>query len=79
MTTHKSRRAVLAFAMLLVASTTLGAPLALAASPVHAPIAKHAVRPYAQVHALVRAITPHSVAGQSDERVDDPFASLHFE
>jgi len=79
MTAHKSRRAVLAFATLLVASTTFGAPIALAASPLHAPIANHVVRPNAPVHGTVRAIAPHSAAAQSGDHVDDPFPFIHLE
>ena len=64
MTTHRSRRIVLTFATLLVAGTTLGAPIALAASPKHAPIVHH--RADARIHATGGAIAPQSGARQFD-------------
>jgi hypothetical protein len=79
MTVHQSRRVVLALMTLLVTSITIGAPIPLAASPLHPPIANHVARPDAQFHGTHRAIAPRSPAAQFGDHGDDPFASLHFE
>ena len=79
MTVHQSGRATLAFMTLLVASITIGAPIPLAASPLHPPITNHVVRPAPQFHGMHHAITPRSPAAQFGDHGEDPFSSLHFE
>jgi len=79
MTIHQSRRVVLAVVTLLVTSMTIGAPIPLAASPLHRPIANHVARPDARFNAMHRAIAPHFPAARSGDHGDDPLASLHFE
>ena len=79
MTAHQPRRAVLAFATLVVASITIGAPIPLAACPLHAPITKRVVLSVAQVHRTNRAIALPSAAAHFEDHVADPFASMHFE
>jgi hypothetical protein len=79
MTVHQSRRAVLAFATLVVTSITIGAPVPLTAHPLHPPIANHVLRSYAQVHETHKAIAPRSRAAPFGDNVADPFASIHLE
>lgn len=93
MTVHQSRRVVLALITLLVTSITIGAPIPLAASPLHPPITKHVARPDAQTSPWARfdnlydlqaprthrAIAPRSPAAQFGDHGDNPFASMHFE
>jgi hypothetical protein len=76
MTSHQSRRTALTLTALLLAGMTLGAPMALAANPLHAP-PRCFVWLHVQPHGTVRAMVPHAPAVQP--HTDDPFASLHFE
>ena len=78
MTVYQSGRAVLALAALVVASTSIGAPMPLVACPRHPPIAHH-VRSGAQVHRTDKAIAPHFPAARSGDHVADPFAAIHLE
>jgi hypothetical protein len=79
MTVQQPRRAVLAFATLVVASIMIGAPIPLAACPLHPPIAKRVVMSVARVPRTDKAIVLHSPAAHFEEHVADPFASMHFE
>jgi hypothetical protein len=79
MTVHQPRRAVLAFATVVVASVTIGAPVSLAACPLHAPITRRAVLSVAQVHRTSKAIALPSPTAHFEDHVADPFATMHFE
>jgi hypothetical protein len=79
MTVHQSRRVALALVTLLVTSITIGAPIPLAASPLHRPIANHVTHPDVRFDGRHRPIAPRSPAAQSRDHHDDPFAALHFE
>ena len=79
MTIYPSHRVALALVTSLVASMTIGAPIPLAASPLHRPVANHVARPDARFHGMHRAIAPRSPAVRSGDHGDDPLASLHFE
>ena len=79
MTVHQPRRAVLAFAKLVVASITIGAPVSLAACPLHAPITRRVVLSVAPVHRTNKAIALPSPAAHFEDHVADPFATMHFE
>jgi hypothetical protein len=61
MTTHKSARAVIAFATLLTVITS-DAPLAFAARQGDLPIVTHLVRSDARIHAAVRTTAPVTAA-----------------
>jgi hypothetical protein len=52
---------------------------ALAACPLHPPIAKRVVMSVARVPRTDKAIVLHSPAAHFEEHVADPFASMHFE
>ena len=79
MTVHQSRRVVLTLVTLLVTSITIGAPIPLAASPLHRLIANHVAQPNARFHGTHGAIAPSFPAAPFGDHGDDPFASLHFE
>jgi hypothetical protein len=76
MTTYHHRRAAFTFTALLLAGMTLGAPMALAATPRHAPPPR-SVWLYAQPYGTVRATAPHFSVTES--HMADPFANLHQE
>ena len=79
MTVHQPSRAVLAFATLVVSSITIGAPVSLAACPLHAPITRRVVLSVAPVHRTNRAIALPSPTAHFEDHMADPFATMHFE
>ncbi|WJR75934.1 hypothetical protein [Bradyrhizobium sp. NP1] len=77
---NQSRRTILFCAGLLVAAaTTLNAPVALAAHPLQAPIAREPVRQTAHLHRLHNPSGPLVPSAQRQDHADDPFASLLLE
>jgi hypothetical protein len=76
MTTDKSRRAILVYAMLAVRTIVLGSPTALAANAAHVP-SKHMVRLGAQTRQV--PCTSLLRGAQHPEELHDPFASMLFE
>jgi hypothetical protein len=77
MTAHHTRRAATAFAAVLVAGMTFGAPAASAASHPHMPVANHVVLPKEQVHEVYRFVAPQSL--EAPAHMDTLFAGLHEE
>jgi hypothetical protein len=64
----------LAIASLVVASSTLGAPAAFAATGVHASIARHAAAPKARTYGKGYALPAQTV----QPRDRDPFADMNL-
>jgi hypothetical protein len=73
MTFEKSRRIALVFATLAISATTLAAPAAFAASPVHA---RQVVESAAQDHLAGPAWMRHASIPQPQSRAQDPFADM---
>jgi len=73
MTVEKSRRIALVVAALAISATTLAAPAAYAARPVHA---GQAVESIARDHAASRAWMRHASVPQPQSRAQDPFADM---
>jgi hypothetical protein len=73
MMAHKSRRAILVYAMLAVRTIALGTPTALAANAVHVP-SKYMLRSGAQIRQVDCTSAPR--AAQLPEHAHDPFASM---
>ena len=76
MTTYHQRRAAFTFTALLLASMTLGSPIALAANLPHAHT-RHVAWTNAQLQGTVGEIAPHSPVMES--HIDDSFQSMHQE
>lgn len=72
--TH-SRRAFLAIALFVAAASTLGAPSALAGSPVHVPDPRVAVHPERSFRQINRHL-PTIRQAQPHQHVEDPLADL---
>jgi hypothetical protein len=76
MTSHQSRRTALTLTALLLAGMTLGAPVALAATPSHTP-PRHSAWQNELTRGTTGATAPHFPVVES--HVDDSFAPLHQE
>jgi hypothetical protein len=76
MTNHHQRRAAFTLTAVLLAGMTLGAPVALAATPRHA-LPHRSVWLYVQPHGTTGATVPHFRATES--HMADPFETLHQE
>ena len=76
MTHYHQKRAAFTLTAVLLAGMTLGAPVALAATPRHA-LPHRSVWLYVQPHETIGATVPHSPVMQS--HMADPFETLHQE
>ena len=77
MTRLYPRHAALTSTALLLAGMTLGAPIASAASPQHAPVAERFVLPKAQSHEVYQVVAPRFLEAPS--QIENAFADMHQE